>query len=127
MLASWIQQCSFSPPQITLTIQKERYLVDWLAVDATFAVNVLDDSQTDMIIHFGRGFAPDARAFENLAIQRSANQNVVLREALAYLECKVKQTVEAGDHHLILAEVIDGELLGEGHPMIHVRKNGLHY
>jgi hypothetical protein len=33
----------------------------------------------------------------------------------------------AGDHDLLIAQVIGGRMLGEGHPMVHIRKNGSHY
>ena len=41
--------------------------------------------------------------------------------------CRVVGRVEAGDHDLFIGEVVDGAVLGEGHPMVHVRKSGLHY
>jgi flavin reductase (DIM6/NTAB) family NADH-FMN oxidoreductase RutF len=35
--------------------------------------------------------------------------------------------IPAGDHDLFLGRVLAGELLDEGQPMVHIRKNGLHY
>ena len=51
----------------------------------------------------------------------------MLSKALAVLECTVGQRVAAGDHDLFIAEVRGGRLLDEGHPMVHIRKNGFHY
>src|SRR3954470_14756244 len=31
MLASWVQQASFSPPMVTVALNRKRYLNDWLA------------------------------------------------------------------------------------------------
>ena len=127
MLASWVQQCSFEPPQITLAIKRGRDLGAWLAEGVPFAVNILDDSQTDMIGHFGRGFTLSEPAFEGLAVERSPAGAVVLREALAYLECRVQSFLPAGDHDLFIALVVGGRLLNEGQSMVHVRKSGRHY
>jgi hypothetical protein len=33
----------------------------------------------------------------------------------------------AGDHDILFSPVIAGGLLDEGQPMVHIRKNGLHY
>src|SRR6516164_4830047 len=66
MLASWVQQCSFDPPQISLAIRNERDLLAWLTPDTAFTVNILDDTQTDMIVHFGKGFALGEPAFTGL-------------------------------------------------------------
>jgi flavin reductase (DIM6/NTAB) family NADH-FMN oxidoreductase RutF len=127
MLASWIQQCSFDPPQIVMAIKKDRDILNWLTEEAPFTVNILDDGQTDMIIHFGRGFALNEPAFLDLEIEHPNDGPAVLPEALAYLECRVACRYPAGDHDLILARVVGGRLLGEGHPMTHIRKSGSHY
>jgi flavin reductase (DIM6/NTAB) family NADH-FMN oxidoreductase RutF len=127
MLASWVQQCSFEPPQITLAIKRGRDVNAWLTPGATFTVNVLDDTQTDMIVHFGKGFALEEPAFDGLAVERPGGAPPVLEEALAYLECRVVQRFPAGDHELYVGEVITGRVLGEGQPMVHVRKSGTHY
>lgn len=126
MLTSWVQQCSFEPPQVTVAVRKGRELLDWLRNGSTFTLNILDDSQTDMIVHFGRGFALDEPAFAGLAIKHAPG-GPVLSEALAYLECRVTSRCEAGDHELLVAQVTSGRLLGEGQPMVHVRKSGTHY
>ncbi len=127
MLASWVQQCSFDPPLITLALKRGRGLASWLQSGATFVVNILDDSQTDLISHFGRGFAPGENAFDGLAVNRTLASAPVLPECLAFLECRIEQSFPAGDHDLFLARIVAGQVLAEGHPMVHVRKNGLHY
>jgi flavin reductase (DIM6/NTAB) family NADH-FMN oxidoreductase RutF len=80
-----------------------------------------------MIGHFGRGFALNEPAFEGLEIQRPDGGPPVLSEALAYLACRVAGRCAAGDHDLIIARVVGGGLLNEGHPMVHIRKTGTHY
>ncbi len=127
MLASWIQQCSFDPPQVSIAVRRGRWLAGWLTEGAALVVNILDDAQTDMIVHFGRGFAPDEPAFNGLEIQRSESNTAVLSDALAFLDCRVQTSVSAGDHDLCIARVVGGRVLNEGHSMVHIRKSGLHY
>ncbi len=127
MLVSWVQQCSFSPPQISLAIKRDRPIAAWLTEGAAFTLNILDQSQTDMVSHFGRGFALDQPAFTDLEIERLDGAAPVLSEALAYLMCRVVDRYAVGDHDLYIAEVAGGRVLGEGQPMVHVRKSGMHY
>jgi flavin reductase (DIM6/NTAB) family NADH-FMN oxidoreductase RutF len=127
MLASWVQQCSFSPPAISLSIQPGREIAGLLTTESQFTLNILDDTQTDMIGHFGRGFQLNQPAFEGLDVLRGQSNGPVLEEALAFLTCKVMNRVSAGDHDIFIAEVLDGRMLGEGHPMVHLRKSGAHY
>src|SRR5947208_4442610 len=68
MLASWVQQCSFAPPQLTAALSKDRWVLDWLADDTTFAVNVLGEGQKQLVAHFGKGFGPGEPAFEGLEV-----------------------------------------------------------
>ena len=127
MLVSFVQQCSFEPPLISFAMKPDRPVVGWLGTGAVFTLNVLEDSQTDMVGHFGRGFALDQPAFTGLEVETSEAGNPVLSEALAWLDAKVIGRHSVGDHDLFIARVIAGKMLSEGHPMVHVRKSGLHY
>lgn len=127
LLSSWVQQCSFEPPQVSVAIRPDRAIVAMLGPGSRFTLNILEASQTDMIVHFGRGFALEDNAFAGLDVRREPNQGPVLTEALAYLECEVAGRLNAGDHDLFVGRVLAGELLDEGQPMVHIRKNGLHY
>jgi flavin reductase (DIM6/NTAB) family NADH-FMN oxidoreductase RutF len=127
MLASWVQQCSFDPPQISVALKKGREIADWLPEGAAFIVNILDDTQTDMIIHFGRGFSRKEPAFTELEVERLDSCAPILKDALAFLECRVAGRYSAGDHELVIGQIVSGRLLDEGHPMVHIRKSGAHY
>jgi flavin reductase (DIM6/NTAB) family NADH-FMN oxidoreductase RutF len=127
MLASWVQQCSFTPPAISLAIQPARDIAKILVPGSQFTLNILDDTQTDMIVHFGRGFGLNQPAFEGLSVTRGQSNGPILEEALAFLTCRVNSRHAAGDHDLFIAEVVAGGILGEGHPMVHLRKSGAHY
>jgi flavin reductase (DIM6/NTAB) family NADH-FMN oxidoreductase RutF len=127
LLASWVQQCSFNPPQVSVAVRRDREVASWLEAGATFTLNILDDSQTDMVAHFGKGFAAGEPAFEGLDVLRPEGVPPVLADALAYLECRVVERFPAGDHDLFIGRVVVGRVLGEGRPMVHVRKSGLHY
>lgn len=127
MLASWIQQCSFTPLLITLALKQGRFLANWLPVGAMFTVNILDDTQTDLIGHFGRGFEPHEPAFSDLEVRRRPSAPPILEDCLAYLDVCVTARHAAGDHEILIAEVVDGAMLNDGRPMVHVRKSGGHY
>ncbi len=127
VLTSWVQQCSFEPPQVSVALKQGREIGGWLTQGATFVLNILDDSQTDMVGHFGRGFALGEPAFEGLELDRSPGGHPVLAEAHAYLECEVASRCGAGDHDLLIARLVGGRRLNEGEPMVHVRKRGSHY
>jgi flavin reductase (DIM6/NTAB) family NADH-FMN oxidoreductase RutF len=43
------------------------------------------------------------------------------------LQCKATGVLNAGDHQLLIAEVVSGTILAGGDPMVHVRKNARNY
>src|SRR5271155_5885935 len=70
MLASWVQQCSFQPPQVSVAIRPDREVVAWLKLGAAFTLNLLGEGQTNFLSHFGKGFALDQEAFTGLEVER---------------------------------------------------------
>ncbi|MCE9565648.1 MAG: flavin reductase family protein [Planctomycetes bacterium] len=127
MLASWVQQCSFDPPQVSVAVRSGRYVLDWLTDGAAFVVNVIPEGGKALIAHFGKGFEPGEPAFEGLEVRRDGKEPPVLLTAHAYLECRVVNRIEAGDHVLVIGRVVSGALQHHGGPIVHVRKNGLRY
>ncbi len=127
MLASFVQQCSFRPPRLSLALKPDRPIAGLLPSGAAFTLNILESSQTEIVAHFGKGFALGEDAFRNLTIEKRDGAGPVLTEALAFLECQVVTRVPAGDHELVIADIRAGRVLDEGQPMVHIRKNGMHY
>jgi flavin reductase (DIM6/NTAB) family NADH-FMN oxidoreductase RutF len=127
MLASWVVQAGFDPPAVTLAIKQGRYLNDWLDAGAPVVLNVLGQSQTSMLGHFGKGFEPGESAFDSLDIERTDQGVAVLPGVVGFLECEVAGHVDSGDHRIYLANVVGGKMTGDEKPMVHVRKSGSHY
>jgi flavin reductase (DIM6/NTAB) family NADH-FMN oxidoreductase RutF len=127
MLASWVQQCSFDPPQVSVALHNDRHVLAWLTEGATFVLNVLPEGAKSFLAHFGKGFALGEPAFEGLKVTRERETAPVLLAAHAYLVCRVVSHCDAGDHRLLIARVLAGAVLSDGKPTVHVRKNGLKY
>jgi len=127
MLASWVQQCSFEPPQIVIAMNEKRYVLDWLGKLSPITVNVLSEGQKELMSHFGKGFEPGMPAFEGIDVERSGHSAPSLPAAHAILDCRVASKLKTGDHILIVAEVVAGKLQHEGRPGVHVRRSGMHY
>lgn len=127
MLASWVQQCSFDPPRISAAFGRDRWILDWLAPGAAFAVNVLGEGQKQFLAHFGKGFGPGEPAFEGLEVKRDPHAAPMLLAAHAFLDCRVAVRVDVGDHVLVIGNVLGGEVLNDSRPATHVRKSGRHY
>jgi flavin reductase (DIM6/NTAB) family NADH-FMN oxidoreductase RutF len=127
MLASWVQQCSFDPPQISLAVKPGRFASDLLTNNVPFVINIIAAGQNDLVKHFGKGFGPGEPAFVGLDVYHTAEGVPVLRAALAHLDCRVASRCNGGDHELVIGKIVAGRLHGDGQPAVHIRKSGAHY
>ncbi len=129
MVASWVSQASFSPPGFTVAVAKERAVEALLHVGDHFALNVLAAGrESGPMKQFLKPFAPGADRFAGLELERSPGGQPILPEALAWLEARVQQRMECGDHWLLYAQVEQGGLLdAEGVTAVHQRRSGANY
>ena len=126
MLASWVQQCSFSPLMVNIAIRSERSILSQLVPGKIFNLHIIKEGQNQMGGKFAKPVSgPDQ--LKDLNLQREPNLPVVLLDTCAVLQCKAAGVLNAGDHQLLLAEVVSGTMLAGGDPMVHVRKNARNY
>ncbi len=127
MLASFIKQVSFHPPMVMAAVRQGRPILTRIRESGAFAVNICHKQNGALVAHFAKGFSLDEPAFEGIAREPAMTGVPVIPEALAYLDCVLRQEVAAGDHILFLAEVVAGRVTTDGEPMIRIRKNGFDY
>ena len=129
MVASWVSQASFSPPGLTVAVAKDRAVEALLHVGDGFALNVLAAGrESGPMKQFLQPFAPGADRFAGLELEHSAGGQPVLPEALAWIDCTVKQRMECGDHWLLYAEAQAGAVLdSSATTAVHQRRSGANY
>ncbi len=124
MLASWIQQAGFEPPTLTVAIHPDRELHKLIRRTGRFTINVISKDNTELMRAFSK-YQPDQ--FEKVSY-RSTYCGLILNDAVASMDCVVKNTVSGGDHDVFVAEVVGGGLLNNDlQPMSHLRKSGFTY
>ena len=124
VLASWVNECSFAPPAITIalaTLRSARLLVE---ASEAFIVNVLPKEDMALLKHFSH---PPEEIFKGIKTRKGFNGIKILSDAVSYLECEVAHSMQAGDHVLYVGEIVGGKNLKGGDPYIHVRDNGFNY
>jgi len=130
LLTSWIQQASFEPPQVTVAVNRSRYLNDWLTDGAAVTINQIAKGDSSLFRHFGKGFDPDADAFAGLETVPGENGLPLLTSALSSLEGNVAGRMSAGDHEILLVTLtraIAHRDPAEFEPYVHIRRNGFSY
>ncbi len=127
MLASWVSQASFNPPGLTVAVARERAIESFTHGGDKFVLNILQEGR-NLRRHFLKPYEPGEDRFVGLETETAANGAYILKDALAYLECTVRDRMECGDHWLVYASVDRGRVLNPaGVTAVHHRKSGSHY
>ncbi len=130
MVASWVSQASFKPPGITVAVAKDRAIETLMQVDDRFVINVLEENNYQKLFrHFLKRFPPGADRFKGIGLLKDgAKGGPVLIDALAYLDCIVKQRLETSDHWIIYAVIERGSIANaDAKTAVHHRKVGTSY
>jgi flavin reductase (DIM6/NTAB) family NADH-FMN oxidoreductase RutF len=109
--AAWVTQVSFDPLLVALSINPGHASYPLLQGSRVFAVSVLQHDQIDLARHFG---CQSGRSTDKLAGRRWRAGPLgapILLDAAAWLECRVSGQVTAGDHEIVVGQVVGGELL----------------
>lgn len=116
--AAWVMQVSFNPLLLALSINPNHSSYRLLKESRSFSVNVLKRHQLDLAQHYGRPARTDKLVTADWTTGHAGLP--LLREALAWFECKVVSEHPAGDHVLAVGKVIDGRLLdAEAEPLLY--------
>lgn len=128
LLATWINQASFQPPTLTIAVNKERPALKELTAGSDFTINIISKNNMDVFKAFAKPAQTAEERFDGLKMQQSCSCGPIFSEAVAYLDCRVASSMDAGDHVVLLAEVIGGAMLNaDDQPMNHLRQNGFQY
>ncbi len=101
--------CSISlePPLILVSIDKKAQTYPILTVSRACGVNILTAQQQYLSERFARKDTGEGKNFADIKLHTGETGVPLFDEAMAYLECRVVAEYEAGDHTLLLGEVID--------------------
>lgn len=115
---SWTTQASFNPPMIVVGVRKDSRSHAMINVSQVFSVSFLEKSQANIAETF---FQPLSRVENRLGQYEFELGSVtgcpVLKDALGYVECQVRGSLEGGDHTIFLGEVVGAQLHREGEPL----------
>ena len=122
---TWVSQASFEPPMISVCIKRNSSSYEIVKKRGEFILHLLGDNQKELASTF---FKPTI--FENEKLNGQAfslgNNLPLLKDVPAYIQCKVVEILENGDHPLFLAEVVDAKINNDSNPL-ELRKTGWTY
>lgn len=103
MTVSSLISVSLEPPLMLVSLTSGSRTAEAVGASGRFGVSILSTAQ-EMI---ARRFAsPGADHFDGLPVRYGEHEVPIVPNALVHLECAVDQAVSAGDHLLVVGEVL---------------------
>jgi len=115
---------SLDPPLVGISVGHELALHELLRTAGAFAVSILRGGQDALAAHFARG-VPPLFLWDGIAVKDGVTGAPLLADALAWIECRLWQRYDAGDHSIFVGEVVALEE-GEPGPALAYREHGYH-
>lgn len=108
MTANWISQAAFDPPMIVVAVENTSKTIELIRDAHHFAVSVLHEGQRDLAGKLGRSSEQVAEKLKGIRTKPApVTGTPVLAECLGWLECRVISALPAGDHTVVLGEVLE--------------------
>ncbi|MDP4241048.1 MAG: flavin reductase family protein, partial [Bacteroidota bacterium] len=106
-------QVTSEPPRFASCCNKDNYTAEVIQKTGAYAVSVIpQDIPADIISRFGYKSGRDFDKLEGMELAYGeTGVPIVLNEAIAYLECRVIQTIDVGTHLMFIGELVQAELL----------------
>ena len=115
---SWLSQCSMKPPRIMLGVRHGTHSLEMIKEGKAFSVNFIAKNNKKILEQFFKPTPSNGDRFGDLGFSLRKTNTPILKDAVAYLGCEVKDIFVAGDHSIVVGEVVEAEIHKEESPLI---------
>jgi flavin reductase (DIM6/NTAB) family NADH-FMN oxidoreductase RutF len=115
--ANWLTQVSFEPPLIALSVENDGHSIELLRQSGVFAISVLGNHQQSEAGLLGKRWNLRPNKIDEVEYRLGSTGCPIVADALGAVECRVVNSMPAGDSTLFLGDVIHVESLRDGVPL----------
>jgi flavin reductase (DIM6/NTAB) family NADH-FMN oxidoreductase RutF len=110
---------SLDPPMITISLQQATRTHEFVSKSNVFGLTILSVEQANVSDLFAGRFPDIADRFAGLQTETLVTGSPLIVGGLAWLDCRVVHTFDAGMNTLFIAEVVAARGFGEDQPLIY--------
>lgn len=113
MTLNWATQVSFEPKLVAISVETSAFTHELIVEGAVFSINTIDRDDRAIVRKFTKPVDADdaAMTLNGFPFHDGTTGAPILDQAVAFLECEVRQQVDCGGHSLFVGEVVDGDFL----------------
>ncbi|MCD9624344.1 flavin reductase family protein [Rhabdothermincola salaria] len=107
MTTSWITQLAMEPVLIGIGVDNAAVTHRLITDGGSFTVNLWDADDTRVFVKFSKPAADEGDTLNGRAVRSASTGAPVFEEAIAWVDCEVRHTLDLGSHTLFVGEVVD--------------------
>jgi flavin reductase (DIM6/NTAB) family NADH-FMN oxidoreductase RutF len=129
MTLNWATQVSFDPKLVGVGVEKTALTHELIAEGGVFVLNTVSREDRAIVRKFTKPVEEGADGTLNgFAVHDGATGAPVLDQAVAWVDCEVRQTVDCGGHSFFIGEVVDsGFQQAEDTPVLRMEDTRMSY
>jgi flavin reductase (DIM6/NTAB) family NADH-FMN oxidoreductase RutF len=109
MTLNFATQVSFEPKLVGIGVEKEAYTHELIAEGGVFSLNIVNREDRAIVRKFVKPVEadPDGKSLNGFAVHDGRTGAPILDQAVAYVDCEVRNPVDCGGHTFFIGEVVD--------------------
>jgi len=107
MTTTWVTQLSMEPVLIGVGVDNTAVTHRLITEGGCFTVNLWDAEDTRVFVKFSKPARDDGASLNDRPVRSATTGAPVFEEAVAWMDCEVRQAVDLGTHTLFVGEVVD--------------------
>ncbi len=118
-ISNAVFQVTAEPAQFAACCNKENFTAEFIKENDAFAISVLkQEAGKEIIGTFGYQSGRDINKLDKVRFQfGETGVPIITDDAVAYIECKLKQTFDVGTHLIFIGEVVAANVLSDEDPI----------
>ena len=110
---------SLEPPLVSVTLKQLTHTYDLVVKSGMFAVTILASEQRELSERFAGKIPNITNRFDGVQTDRLLIDAPIFKNGMAYLNCRVVNSIPVGENTLFVAQVIAAHGEGEGDPLVY--------
>ena len=130
MTLNWATQVSFEPKLLAISVESHAFTAELIREGRVFALCIVDREDRAIVRTFTKPVEVDmaARTLNGFAFHERRTGAPVLDQAVAFVDCEVREELDCGSSWLFVGEVVDaGFLKDEDTPVLRMEDTRMSY
>jgi flavin reductase (DIM6/NTAB) family NADH-FMN oxidoreductase RutF len=107
MTTSWVTQLSMEPVLIGIGVENTAVTHRLISGGGSFTVNLWSSEDTRVFVKFSKPATREGDTLNGRPVRAGVTGAPIFEEAIAWMDCEVRDTHDLGTHTLFIGEIVD--------------------